>query len=127
MAILTLAHHFWLMHQRATADFVSMDDQRTRVLTKKNGSIDFKMLRFYLTGAFLQLCLLSIATYTFKLSQIAGVNAGVSSSVWALGPFFSALLEKLVRGTSLKRFHIVGMSLMLCAVVIVSLSDVVTP
>ena len=64
---------------------------------------------------------------TFKVAQMAGMNIGISVSLWQIGPFFIAITDWVIYGVSLRFFQFLGMLALVTMAVLVSLSDVFYP
>lgn len=80
-----------------------------------------------LGGAVFQFAIFSSIIYSFQMCYKSGLNIGIAQAIWAINPFFVALLEWYFLATSLHRHHILGMLAMMVCIVSVMLSDVVTP
>lgn len=64
---------------------------------------------------------------TFIYANKADLNVGIPSAIWAINPFFTALLEYIFKKVPIKPYHMVGMSIMTVSAVVISISDVVIP
>ena len=53
-----------------------------------------------LFGAF-EIAIISVIILTMELSHQAGLNVGIAISIWAINPFFVALVEKIRFNNSL--------------------------
>ena len=56
-------------------------------------------------------------------SRRSGLNLGITTAIWGFIPFFIAIIDRIVYGTGVKPYQIVGMILIVCMSVLVSLSD----
>ena len=65
--------------------------------------------------------------YAFMISRKAGLNIGVTTSIWATEPFLVALTERVFFRVSLGLYQIVGMVLIMTMVILISLSDLFGP
>jgi drug/metabolite transporter (DMT)-like permease len=61
--------------------------------------------------------------FTFLYSKRAGLNIGIATSIWSLNPFMTAVLDRFVYGSEIKRYHVVGMSSLVICAVLVSMSE----
>jgi drug/metabolite transporter (DMT)-like permease len=78
-----------------------------------------KALMLTILNAVICVVIFTVVTYTFKLAISAGINVGLVVVIWAINPFTSALMDYLVYGQPLFRYHIVGMTgLLICAVLV---------
>lgn len=67
-----------------------------------------------------------VVSCTLDLALRAGVNIGIVTTIWAINPFTSALMDWIIYGVALKAHHWFGMfGLVLCAALI-SLSSMFT-
>ena len=64
---------------------------------------------------------------TLYYAALAQVNSGLITTIWSLTPFFFALVEYKVFGTSLQINHYIGMILILICSVLLSLTKVIYP
>ncbi len=56
---------------------------------------------------------------TFQLA----IYVTIATSIWSLNPFMTAVLDRFVYGSEIKRYHVIGMtSLVICAA-LVSISE----
>ena len=62
---------------------------------------------------------------TFYYAQLAGINAGVISTIWSANPLFMGLLDYWFYNQKLTRKHIVGMVLMVLCALFVSLASTI--
>jgi drug/metabolite transporter (DMT)-like permease len=74
---------------------------------------------------------MSIAIYyvvsvTLDLALRANLNIGIVTTIWAINPFTSALMDWIIYGDVLKLHHWFGMILLVICAVLISLSSLVT-
>jgi len=62
------------------------------------GNFDFTMLAAILLCAFGQFAVFATIMETFRLSRLAGLNAGISQACWASLSFFNALVDLIFFG-----------------------------
>lgn len=60
---------------------------------------------------------------TFLFSKRAGLNIGIATSIWSITPFVSAVLDWFINKTELKKYHLLGMTLMMVGALMMSLSN----
>ena len=60
-------------------------------------------------------------------ANLAQVNPGIVTVIWALGPLYMALAEICILGKGLKPFHWVGTILIIICAILIALSGVVKP
>ena len=73
------------------------------------------------------MAIVSTIIFVMKLSHQAGLNIGITISIWAINPFFVALVEKIRFNNSLTCSQFLGMLALTVMAVMVSLSDVFNP
>jgi hypothetical protein len=96
------------------------------VIHKWDGSFDWAMIFLYILGAMFQISVYMTIVFTFDLSIRAGLNIGISTSIWAINPFLTAMLDRFLHKTQIQTYQMVGMlTLCLCGI-LVSLSEFVT-
>lgn len=61
----------------------------------------------------------------FELARLAMINTGVVSVIWAISPFFSALLDFFINRQSLLVSQFIGMVFMLICAVLVGVKTIV--
>jgi drug/metabolite transporter (DMT)-like permease len=61
--------------------------------------------------------------FTFLYSKRAGLNIGIATSIWSLNPFMTAVLDRFIYGSEIKRYHVFGMSSLVICAVLVSMSE----
>jgi drug/metabolite transporter (DMT)-like permease len=83
------------------------------------------MVGLIILAAFFQGAVIYAITYTFQFSIAAGLNIGIAQAIWAVNPFFTALIDYLFYGNDLESFHILGMLGIVTCTVLVSLSQLV--
>jgi len=59
----------------------------------------------------------------YAKSHEAGLNIGIAQAIWAINPFFVALMERFGYGVGLKTFQILGVAAMIACAVCISLSE----
>ena len=59
----------------------------------------------------------------FSKSHQAGLNIGIAQAVWAISPFFVALMERFGYGVGLKVSQMLGVLAMIACAVCISLSE----
>lgn len=65
-----------------------------------------------------------MAILTFYFSALADVNPGIITTIWAINPLFTAILDFLIYGQRLQKFHIAGILCLVFCVAFISLSKV---
>ena len=70
----------------------------------------------------IQLSVFFSINFSFQVCIDAKLNIGVAQAIWAVNPFFVALLEWLCYGMRLHTHHYIGMFVMVLCVLAVSLS-----
>jgi len=66
------------------------------VIHKWDGSFDWAMIFLYILGAMFQISVYMTIVFTFDLSIRAGLNIGISTSIWAINPFLTAMLDRFL-------------------------------
>ena len=56
---------------------------------------------------------------------MANLNIGIVTSIWSVGPFMTALIDRILFGTKIKWSMIGSISLMMVATMLISISDIV--
>jgi drug/metabolite transporter (DMT)-like permease len=64
--------------------------------------------------------------FTLYTSTLATLNPGIATSLWAVTPFFMALFDWFFLKNKLGANYIFGISLIVLAVILISLKDVIT-
>jgi len=64
--------------------------------TCDSAPVNYGPLGWVFFAAFLQVIILWCVTLTFATSQLAGLNPGIACTIWNVGPFFSALGDKVI-------------------------------
>ena len=90
---------------------------------KWDGSLDWAMLGLFAVGAIFQLAIYVTIVFTFLYSKRAGLNIGIATSIWSLNPFMTAVLDRFVYGSEIKRYHVVGMTSLVVCAILVSMSE----
>lgn len=83
------------------------------------------MIFNFIVGALFQLGVYMTIIYTFDVANRAGLNIGISTSIWAINPFMTAVLDNLLYGTQIKLYQNVGMLALAICGILVSLSEFV--
>ena len=68
-----------------------------------------------------------MAFVTMWFANIAHVNPGVVTVIWALGPLYMALAEWWSLGTKLRMNHWVGVALIIICAILIALSGIFLP
>jgi hypothetical protein len=84
------------------------------------------MIAFYVLGAVFQISVYLTIVFTFDLSIRAGLNIGISTSIWAINPFLTAMLDRFLHKTQIQTYQMIGMSALCFCGILVSLSEFVT-
>lgn len=101
LACLMYYAYYYSTFDYSNPEFLSANGKRRYILTNALGKIDMRLIAFFILGACGQASMFLSTNTTFRLSQMANLNFGISSSVWAMGPFVSALMERVWVGTRL--------------------------
>jgi len=83
------------------------------------------MIFTFIGGAFWQLAVLMSIIYSYDVSNRAGLNIGISTSIWATSAFISAVLDRIIYGSQIKLYQIGGMVALVGCGILVSLSEYV--
>ena len=75
-------------------------------------------------GTFFTAAIIITITMSFKVAKMAGLNIGISQSIWALQPFLIALIDKYIYGNPFDRRKLLGMAALVVCAMFVSLSKV---
>lgn len=94
---------------------------------KQQGFYDKQALTAFITFTVVYLFQQFLAMMTFYYAELAGINAGVISTVWSANPFFLAVLDYVIYKQKLTKFHIIGMVLLMLCAIFVSLASVIEP
>ena len=68
-----------------------------------------------------------MAFVTMWFANIANVNPGVVTVIWALGPLYMALAEWWSLGTKLQQHHWIGVFLIIICAILIALSGIFLP
>lgn len=90
-----------------------------------NGKLDYTNVSGFIVFSLIYVGVQVIVVVTFGLCLRAGVNAGIVSTIWSIGPFISALFDYLFYGQKLMKAHIIGVVLMIISAASISLSSVI--
>ena len=106
-----------------------LDQDRRKVLTRTwvTNKFDWWSMFLVLVGACFQTAIFTIIAYSFKISNMADLNIGISSAIWAINPFMVAILEWACYKQTFDFTQIWGMSLLVLCAIIVSLSEIFIP
>ena len=63
----------------------------------------------------------------FMVSRKAGLNIGITTSIWSIVPFCVALVERVFFKVSVGLYQIIGMLLIVIMTILISLSDLFGP
>ena len=80
-----------------------------------------------IVGAIFQTAIYATIVFTFKVAIEAGLNIGITQSIWAINPFFISILERVFYHTPFNFKQIYGMSAIVLGAILISLSEVITP
>lgn len=58
-----------------------------------------------------------------QAARLSGLNLGITTAIWSFMPFFVAISERILYGTGVKPYQILGMLLIVLMSILVSLSD----
>ncbi len=61
---------------------------------------------------------------SFSYSQKAGVNEGIITSIWAITPVFSAILDYIAFSVKLQGRHLIGVITLIICATCISLSNI---
>ena len=76
-----------------------------------------------IVSAAFQIAVFISVILAIMLARRAGLTIGIVTAVWGIGPFFVAVLDKLIYGSEIKLYHIFGMLLIVVMSVLISLSN----
>ena len=65
-----------------------------------------------------------MAFVTMWFANLAEVNPGIITVIWALGPLYSGLADRIFYKTELKAFHWIGMVMIILCAILIALSGV---
>jgi hypothetical protein len=100
---------------------------KRNLLRDFDGNFDFTMLVAIIVCAFGQFAVFSTIMETFRLSRLAGLNAGISQACWASLSFFNALVDLIFFGQGLRFSQFIGMLSIAACALLISLSSVFLP
>lgn len=84
-----------------------------------DGKLNYKMITWILVGAVMVAVIYNVVSTTLDLALRSGVNIGIVTTIWAINPFTSALMDWIVYSEPLHLNHWFGMlGLVICAVLI---------
>ena len=93
----------------------------------QNVIVDKKLVKSNLLGfigyCMMQVLILNMVMFTIYFSVLADLNTGIGTSIWALTPFMMSLGDHLFFGHKLKYNHVVGITLIITCVILISLRD----
>ena len=58
-----------------------------------------------------------------RASRLSGLNLGITTAIWSFIPFFVAIIERILYAVGIKPYQILGMLMIVCMSILVSLSD----
>jgi len=96
---------------------------QNRLITNWDGSVDWYNVILFFCGAACQCIIFMAIAYCFLFSRRAGLNIGIAQAIWALNPFFCAVIERVWLNTHLENNHIYGMAALVMCALLVSLSN----
>jgi len=118
---------FYCKYDYKNKDYMSEKGFRRNVWTYEDGSIAWFLILNYCFGAVFQGAVFMAINETFIYAVKADLNVGIPSAIWAINPFFTALLEYVFRKVPIKTFHFVGMSIMMISAVMMAVSNLAVP
>lgn len=68
-----------------------------------------------------------MAFVTMWFANLASINPGIVTVIWALGPLYMALADRYFYNTKLMTYHWVGVSFIICCAILIALSGVMVP
>lgn len=89
-----------------------------------DGKLNFKVIIWILVGAVMVGGIYFVVSTTLDLALRAGVNIGIVTTIWAINPFTSALMDWIIYGIALSFHHWFGMLGLIVCAVLISLSSV---
>jgi multidrug transporter EmrE-like cation transporter len=91
-------------------------------LQYSNGKYDQKKIVWILVGACFVIAIFYIVSTTVHLAMKAGLNIGIVTTIWAINPFTSALMDYLIYRTALYTHHWLGMFCLIACAIMISFS-----
>ena len=99
-----------------------------KVLTRTwDNKFDCCAVFYCLLGAICQTAIFMSIMLCYRLCHSAGLNIGIGQAIWAINPFFVAVMERCSYGVSLKCFQVLGMLALVICAICVSLSELFSP
>ena len=68
-----------------------------------------------------------MAFVTMWFANLANVNPGIITVIWALGPLYTALADRWLFHQKLQSYHYVGMVLIITCAILIALSPIISP
>ena len=100
------------------------DTEKKKVMLRTWGNrFDCWALSVCMLTAFWQVLFYYSVVLAARASRLSGLNLGITTAIWSFVPFFVAVIERIVYGIGIKPYQILGMILIVCMSVLVSLSD----
>ena len=93
----------------------------------KEGKLSIRNMLGFLSYCCFQVIILNMVMFTIYFSVLADVNTGIITSIWSVTPFFMSLADYLFFGVTLKYNHIIGITLIVVCILLLSLRNVIIP
>ena len=68
-----------------------------------------------------------MAFITMWFATLANVNPGIITVIWALGPLYASVADRICYKIELKAYHWIGMTLIILCAILIALSGVLVP
>ena len=105
-------------------DVDAKKEKKVLLRTLDTNRFDWYSLFMVFLGTFCSASLIITITMSFKVAKMAGLNIGISQSIWSLSPFFVGLTDKYIYGHPFDRRKLLGMAAVVVCAICVSLSKV---
>lgn len=107
--------------------YLKKDGTRRILVHDENGKFDWKLVACFIGGGLITGLRYLAVCITFMVSLKANLNIGIATSIWAVSPFFSAMIDFLLFKKSLLTSHLIGIFFMLSCALMSAFSEFAKP